>query len=54
LSIRCSENFKSLAGLDGAQSRHNDAQKNNGHYTLALFTGTKAGSLINLPGWLDF
>jgi PiT family inorganic phosphate transporter len=32
----------------------NDAQKTMGIITLALFTGTKAGSFDNWPGWLDF
>src|SRR5512132_2932792 len=32
----------------------NDAQKTMGIITLALFTGTKAGSFDNLPHWLDF
>ena len=32
----------------------NDAQKTMGIITLALFTGTKAGSFDHLPGWLDF
>jgi len=32
----------------------NDAQKTMGIITLALFTGTKAGSFDNLPGWLNF
>jgi len=32
----------------------NDAQKTMGIITLALFTGTKAGSFENLPHWLDF
>ena len=32
----------------------NDAQKTMGIITLALFTGTKAGSFNHLPGWLDF
>src|SRR6476469_334457 len=30
----------------------NDAQKTMGIITLALFTGTKAGSFDHLPGWL--
>src|SRR5438067_6236497 len=32
----------------------NDAQKTMGIITLALFTGTKAGSVDNWPRWLDF
>jgi inorganic phosphate transporter, PiT family len=32
----------------------NDAQKTMGIITLALFTGTQAGSFDHLPGWLDF
>ncbi len=32
----------------------NDAQKTMGIITLALFTGTKAGSFQHLPRWLDF
>src|SRR5205814_5416198 len=32
----------------------NDAQKTMGVITLALFTGTKAGSFDHLPAWLDF
>ena len=32
----------------------NDAQKTMGIITLALFTGTKAGSFDHLPAWLDF
>ena len=32
----------------------NDAQKTMGIITLALFTGTKAGSFDNLPDWLQF
>jgi PiT family inorganic phosphate transporter len=32
----------------------NDAQKTMGIITLALFTGTKAGSFNALPVWLDF
>jgi PiT family inorganic phosphate transporter len=32
----------------------NDAQKTMGIITLALFTGTKAGSFDHLPGWLAF
>ncbi len=32
----------------------NDAQKTMGIITLALFTGTKAGSFDQLPEWLDF
>jgi PiT family inorganic phosphate transporter len=32
----------------------NDAQKTMGIITLALFTGTKAGSFKELPGWLHF
>jgi PiT family inorganic phosphate transporter len=32
----------------------NDAQKTMGIITLALFTGTKAGSFEHLPPWLDF
>jgi inorganic phosphate transporter, PiT family len=32
----------------------NDAQKTMGIITLALFTGTKAGSFDHLPSWLDF
>src|SRR5256886_14473397 len=32
----------------------NDAQKTMGIITLALFTGTKAGSFDRLPRWLDF
>ena len=32
----------------------NDAQKTMGIITLALFTGTKAGSFNELPGWLHF
>src|SRR5512133_1541294 len=32
----------------------NDAQKTMGIITLALFTGTKAGSFDNWPRWLDF
>lgn len=32
----------------------NDAQKTMGIITLALFTGTKAGSFDSLPSWLDF
>src|SRR5947208_2495147 len=32
----------------------NDAQKTMGIITLALFTGTKAGSFNQLPGWLHF
>jgi len=32
----------------------NDAQKTMGIITLALFTGTKAGSFNNLPSWLEF
>src|ERR1700747_1501944 len=32
----------------------NDAQKTMGIITLALFTGTKAGSFDHVPGWLEF
>jgi inorganic phosphate transporter, PiT family len=32
----------------------NDAQKTMGIITLALFTGTKAGSFQELPSWLNF
>jgi PiT family inorganic phosphate transporter len=32
----------------------NDAQKTMGIITLALFTGTKAGSFEHVPRWLDF
>ena len=32
----------------------NDAQKTMGIITLALFTGTKAGSFEHLPRWFDF
>ena len=32
----------------------NDAQKTMGIITLALFTGTKAGSFDHFPTWLDF
>jgi len=32
----------------------NDAQKTMGIITLALFSGTKAGSFDHLPGWLNF
>ena len=32
----------------------NDAQKTMGIITLALFTGTKAGSFEHCPAWLDF
>jgi PiT family inorganic phosphate transporter len=32
----------------------NDAQKTMGIITLALFTGTRAGSFNELPGWLHF
>jgi len=32
----------------------NDAQKTMGIITLALFTGTRAGSFDQLPGWLEF
>lgn len=32
----------------------NDAQKTMGIITLALFTGTNAGSFDHLPGWLGF
>jgi inorganic phosphate transporter, PiT family len=32
----------------------NDAQKTMGIITLALFTGTKAGSFDHSPAWLDF
>ena len=32
----------------------NDAQKTMGIITLALFTGTNAGSFDHLPGWLTF
>ena len=32
----------------------NDAQKTMGIITLALFTGTKAGSFDDLPNWLQF
>src|SRR5213596_2273959 len=32
----------------------NDAQKTMGIITLALFTGTKAGSFDHWPSWLDF
>jgi inorganic phosphate transporter, PiT family len=32
----------------------NDAQKTMGIIALTLFTATKAGSLENLPGWLQF
>src|SRR5437868_7940027 len=32
----------------------NDAQKTMGVITLALFTGTKAGSFDHLPAWLNF
>ncbi len=32
----------------------NDAQKTMGIITLALFTGTKAGSFAHLPAWLSF
>jgi PiT family inorganic phosphate transporter len=32
----------------------NDAQKTMGIITLALFTGTKAGSFNDLPAWLHF
>ena len=32
----------------------NDAQKTMGIITLALFTGTRAGSFDHMPAWLDF
>src|SRR5581483_521377 len=32
----------------------NDAQKTMGIITLALFTGTKAGTFAHVPSWLEF
>src|SRR5438128_8101 len=50
--------FGKLQILSAAFMAHshgtNDAQKTMGIITLALFTGTKAGSFDHLPGWLDF
>jgi PiT family inorganic phosphate transporter len=50
--------FGRLQILSAAWMAHshgtNDAQKTMGIITLALFTGTKAGSFENLPGWLGF
>jgi PiT family inorganic phosphate transporter len=50
--------FGKLQILSAAWMAHshgtNDAQKTMGIITLALFTGTKAGSFDHLPGWLIF
>src|SRR5437879_6869415 len=50
--------FGKLQMLSWAWMAHshgtNDAQKTMGIITLALFTGTKAGSFDHLPGWLTF
>jgi len=50
--------FGRLQILSAAWMAHshgtNDAQKTMGIITLALFTGTKAGSFDHLPGWLSF
>src|ERR1700720_1345828 len=50
--------FGRLQVLSAAWMAHshgtNDAQKTMGVITLALFTGTKAGSFDHLPGWLSF
>jgi PiT family inorganic phosphate transporter len=50
--------FGKLQILSAAWMAHshgtNDAQKTMGIITLALFTGTKAGSFNNLPPWLHF
>ena len=50
--------FGKLQIFSGAWMAHshgtNDAQKTMGIITLALFTGTKAGSFDHLPGWLTF
>ncbi len=42
------------AGWMGFSHGTNDAQKTMGIVALALFTGTSAGTLDNLPGWLSF
>ena len=50
--------FGKLQILSAAWMAHshgtNDAQKTMGIITLALFTGTKAGSFNDLPSWLGF
>jgi PiT family inorganic phosphate transporter len=50
--------FGRLQILSAAWMAHshgtNDAQKTMGVITLALFTGTKAGSFEHLPSWLNF
>jgi PiT family inorganic phosphate transporter len=50
--------FGKLQILSAAWMAHshgtNDAQKTMGIITLALFTGTKAGSFSDLPSWLGF
>jgi PiT family inorganic phosphate transporter len=50
--------FGKLQILSAAWMAHshgtNDAQKTMGIITLALFTGTKAGSFNQLPPWLEF
>src|SRR5260370_19013554 len=50
--------FGRLQILSAAWMAHshgtNDAQKTMGIITLALLTGTKAGSFDHLPGWLSF
>ncbi|MEY2480687.1 MAG: inorganic phosphate transporter, PiT family [Verrucomicrobiota bacterium] len=50
--------FGKLQILSAAFMAHshgtNDAQKTMGIITLALFTGTKAGSFEHLPAWLQF
>jgi PiT family inorganic phosphate transporter len=50
--------FGKLQILSAAFMAHshgtNDAQKTMGIITLALFTGTKAGSFNDLPDWLSF
>jgi inorganic phosphate transporter, PiT family len=50
--------FGKLQILSAAWMAHshgtNDAQKTMGIITLALFTGTKAGSFEHVPGWLGF
>ena len=50
--------FGKLQILSAAWMAHshgtNDAQKTMGIITLALFTGTRAGSFDRLPRWLDF
>ncbi|MBK8478601.1 MAG: inorganic phosphate transporter [Opitutaceae bacterium] len=42
------------AGVMGLSHGSNDAQKTMGIMALALYTGTKAGVLDNLPSWLGF